>query len=393
MNDYKQKIYEARKANINKIKDQINIMDLAQEMGFHIVRHGSLLFRMTEHDSCVFYPDKNAYRRFSSEYTLKEEDQSVYKDVFSFLMEFCDMNFNQAYNYLITKIDPEKAFVPKAEVAQKKQRLTAQQRTMSLQEQLKKGLDPHCKNAIAYLIQVRKIDPSIVFEFVNKRMIMQQTNAYGKKNVLFLGYDENGMLACCEYRACSPNNTTKGSFKDCDYEYGWMYEPDIDGSSFCPPHDWSKPCIVTEAAIDRMALMSLMKNKQLDPKEYGFSKDVIALFEKSGYDYKKFNWLSIGSVQHFNTVLKSIQRYGIKEWIIAPDNDEAGKGLITALKNRMEGKGVVMHSILPKSKDWDQDRINLSSPLQERLKLAQQKYDHVKERNEIKLDINQQIAK
>lgn len=61
------------------------------------------------------------------------------------------------------------------------------------------------------------------------------------------------------------------SFKDCDYDYGWMYEPEIDGSSFCPPHDWSKPCIVTEAAIDRMALMSLMKNKQLNPKDYGFS--------------------------------------------------------------------------------------------------------------------------
>ena len=233
--DFKQRLYNARKANIAKIKDQINVMDLAQEMGFHIVRHGAL-FRMVEHDSCVFYPDKNAYRRFSNEYTLRE-NQSVYKDVFSFLMEFCDMDFNKAYNHLVAKIDPEKAFVPKAERIEKKQRLTAQQRTMSLQEQLKKGLDPHCKNAIAYLIQVRKIDPSIVFEFVNKRMIMQQTNKFGKKNVVFLGYDENGMLACCEYRACSSTATAKGNFKNCDYDYGWMYEPEIDGSSFCPPHD------------------------------------------------------------------------------------------------------------------------------------------------------------
>ena len=389
--NFQQKIYEARKANINKIKDQINVMDLAQEMGFHIVRHGSL-FRMVEHDSCVFYPDKNAYRRFSTEYTLRK-GQSVYKDVLSFLTEFCDMNFNQAYNYLVAKIDPEKAFVPKAERIEKKQRLTAQQRTMSLQKQLKKGLDPHCKNAIAYLIQVRKIDPSIVFEFVKKRMIMQQTNKYGKKNVVFLGYDENGMLACCEYRACSSTATAKGTFKDCDYEYGWMYEPDIDGSAFCPPHDWSKPCIVTEAAIDRIALMSLMKNKQLNPKEYGFSNDVVALFEKYGYDYKKFNWLSIGSVQHFNTILKSVERYGIKEWIIATDNDKYGRGFISVMENCLGGKGVVVHSILPKSKDWDQDLINLSMPLQERLKHAQQTYDRVNDCNDIKLDINQKIAK
>ena len=93
------------------------------------------------------------------------------------------------------------------------------------------------------------------------------------------------------------------SFKDCDYDYGWMYEPEIDGSSFCPPHDWSKPCIVTEAAIDRMALMSLMKNKQLNPKDYGFSNDIVQLLDKYGYDYKNFNWLSLGSVKHLNTCL------------------------------------------------------------------------------------------
>ena len=29
-----------------------------------------------------------------------------------------------------------------------------------------------------------------------------------------------------------------------------------------------------------------------------------------------------------------------------------------------------MYSMLPKGKDWDQDRINLSMPLQERLKQA-----------------------
>lgn len=369
MDKYRQKIYEVRKANIAKIKDQVNIMDLAQEMGFNITRHGSL-FRMVEHDSCVFYLNRNAYRRFSTEYTLPQ-GKSVYKDVFSFLMEFCQMDFNQAYDYLLAKIDPEKAIEPKAVQKQQRQRLTAQQRTRSLQTQLKKGLDNHCKNVIAYLIQVRKIDPAIVYEFINKRMIMQQTNKFGRKNVVFLGYDENGMLACCEYRACSASGTAKGSFKDCDYEYGWMYEPDVDSSSFCPPHDWSKPCIVTEAAIDRMALMSLMKNKQLDPEKYGFSHEVTALFEKAGYDYRKFNWLSIESVQHFDTVLKSAQRYGIKEWIIAPDNDEAGRGLITALENRMEGKGVVMHSILPKAKDWDQDRIDLTNPLQKSIENAQ----------------------
>lgn len=365
MDKYKQKIYETRKANVAKIKDQVNIMDLAQEMGFNIVRHGSL-FRMVEHDSCVFYLDKNAYRRFSTEYTLREH-QSVYKDVFSFLMEFCQMNFNQAYDYLIKKIDPEKTYVPKAMQEQKKQKLTAQQRTRSLQDQLKSSLDPHCKNVIAYLIQVRKIDPAIVYEFLNKHMIVQQTNQYGRKNVVFLGYDENGMLASCEYRACSASGKAKGSFENCDYDYGWMYEPDIDGSSFCPEHNWEKPCIVTESAIDRMALMSLMKNNQLNPKEYGFSREATEQFEKAGYDYTKFNWLSLGSVQHFNTVIKTAQRYGIKDWIIAPDNDQAGRGLIEVLKSKMNIMNVEIHSILPKAKDWDEDRINLSLPLQKRI--------------------------
>lgn len=37
----------------------------------------------------------------------------------------------------------------------------------------------------------------------------------------------------------------------------------------------------------------------------------------------------------------------------------------------MEGKGVVMHSILPKAKDWDQDRIDLTNPLQKSIENAQ----------------------
>ena len=53
------------------------------------------------------------------------------------------------------------------------------------------------------------------------------------------------------------------------------------------------------------------------------------------------------------------------------DTDRYGRGFISAMENCLEGKGVVVHSILPKSKDWDQDLINLSMPLQERLKQAQ----------------------
>ena len=46
------------------------------------------------------------------------------------------------------------------------------------------------------------------------------------------------------------------------------------------------------------------------------------------------------------------------------DTDRYGRGFISAMENCLEGKGVVVHSILPKSKDWDQDLINLSMPLQ-----------------------------
>ncbi len=108
-----------RKVNIKRIKDQVNILDLAKQEGYHIVPHGKL-FRMEEHSSCVFYLDKNAYRRFSREYEIPE-GKSVYKDVFQFLQEFKGMSFNEAYNYLLKGIDPEKP-ITQREVKQNKER-------------------------------------------------------------------------------------------------------------------------------------------------------------------------------------------------------------------------------------------------------------------------------
>lgn len=355
MSNYKDRLIEMRKVNIKRIKDQVNILDLAKQEGYHIVPHGKL-FRMEEHSSCVFYLDKNAYRRFSREYEIPE-GKSVYKDVFQFLQEFKGMSFNEAYNYLLKGIDPEKP-ITQREVKQKKERLSDQQRTKSLQNQIKQGVDPHCKNAIAYLIKIRHIHPQIAFEFANKKLIQQQTNQFGSKNLVMLGYDEKGMLAAAEYKGCSTSSSARGDFKDCDYRYGWFYDPETEPSSFFPEIHWDKPCIITEANIDRMALMSLMLDGQLDPVEYGFDETVMALLKSRDYNYKSFNWLSIGSTSNRQTVYSLMDKFHIQNWIVATDNDESGHKCAGCIIQEVEKRGGKAYSMFSLGKDWDQDRIN-----------------------------------
>ena len=74
------------------------------------------------------------------------------------------------------------------------------------------------------------------------------------------------------------------------------------------------------------------------------------------------------------------------------DTDRYGRGFISAMENCLEGKGVVVHSILPKSKDWDQDLINHSMPLQERLKQAQRLQSQNDNKTELNINKDKQIA-
>lgn len=344
-----------RQENIKKIKDQVSLMDLANSF-YEIKPHGRL-FKLVEHDSCILYPEKNAYRRFSTEFEI-ENGKSVYKDVFDFLIEFRGMDFNDAYKYLLTFIDPEKPLTP-TEIKHKEVRISAQQRTKSLQLQVNEGIDDNYKNVIAYLIKARCIHPKIVYELINKNLIKQQTNQFGHKNLVMLGYDENGMLASAEYKACSTTSSARGCFLDCDYSYCWFYDPETDPSSFTPNINWKKPCIVTEAGVDRMALMSLMLDKQLDPIEYGLDENLTKALETRNFDYRNFNWLSLSSVSHKQAVLTYMDRFGIDKWIIATDHDEAGFKTAESLTTSIENHGGKAYTMFSLDKDWDQDRQNL----------------------------------
>lgn len=362
MSDIRQKIYHARSENKQKILAQISILDLAREMGFNVLPHGKQ-FKLQEHDSCVLYPDTNTYKRYST--------GNPRGDVFDFLKEFCDMNFNQAFDFLLQKIDPTKAYVPKAEKVKAKRILTAQQRTRSLQEQLREGLDSHCRNAIAYLIQVRRIHPKIVFEYAHKNMI-KQTRLHGTPYVVFLGYDENGMLAAAKYRSCRKDISSRGDFNDCDYRYCWMYEPDIDNSAFCPAHNWQKPCIVTESSIDSMALMSMMLEKQLEPDKYQISEPLTKLLTDNQFDYRKFNWLSLESVNHYNVISDWMNKFGIKEWVLATDNDEHGRNAAAKMQELVSKAGGKSYAMFPTEKDWDEERVAFDMPLEQRIAKGKQ---------------------
>ncbi|MEF9921251.1 MAG: hypothetical protein RR741_09055, partial [Erysipelotrichaceae bacterium] len=87
----------------------------------------------------------------------------------------------------------------------------------------------------------------------------QVKNDFGGKNVAFCGYNEYGMLASVCVRGCNSSSSFKGDFKNCDYNYCWLYTPKISPDSFCPDIDGTKTLICFESYIDMMSYMTLLK--------------------------------------------------------------------------------------------------------------------------------------
>lgn len=373
MNNYKTRLMEQRAKNTEKIKEQISIMDLAPEYGLHIKKHGARLFSLVEHPSCVIYPETNTFCYWSS---------GVGGDVFKFLETFNEcghLAFNDAYKELVKKIDGtiELTTAQKQERKMKIDTLKDKQaKSIHLRNQLE-NIDDHCKNIMAYLIKERKIDPGIVYEMIDKNMIKQQTNNYGSKNIIFLGYDENGMLASAQYRGCSSTSTSRGDFENCNYDYGWLYEPNINNSSFCPDHDWTLPLVCLEGNIDMMAFQSLIKSNELLENDYSLPDCVRKLLASNEKSYKNFNYHVCGSVMKKNSILKLQEKFGIKEFIIGFDRDAGGIKASNELKDQLLSRGCTVHQVYSNEKDWDKDRQCLSEK-----KSLNQRIQHAKEQKQ-----------
>lgn len=338
---------------IEQIKEQISILDVAVEFGLTPVRKGQY-YTLQEHDSVLIYPDTNSFFRHKN---------SIGGDVFAFAKEIeeINMSFKDFYFHYLNKIDRTKNPLPIDKKIQKpKNFMDRRSERFDLNESLARcearekkllsqiKIDNNFRNVRAFLIQTRKINPEIVNEFINKGLIKQgyivnnDKVDFRTKLALFFAYNDVGFINAVNVKSTSSKGGFKGDLNDCNYAYGWKYDPDIkDYRQLCRTefYDREKTLICFEGYVDMLAYISTLKEQ--------------------GMDYRKYAYMTCGSTTKFRSVIAACITNHYTKVICAFDNDEAGD--IHAVKIYDELKQDCVEKVIvtrQKSflKDWDEDR-------------------------------------
>lgn len=351
-----------------QIKEQISIVDLAAELGFTLIPKSRGTFIIREHESVNIHPETNSFYRWS---TGEGGDVLKFMTAFPDEPQLADMTFMKAYQLLSKRVNKSLNIKPQEkktiEIKDKYKMYnnslsSKQQRAIKLNKQF--HFDDNCRNAMAYLIQTRKIDPDIVKKLIHENCIKQETSIIYKnkiteeytknvpddltdydkienKCVVFIGHDEFGMTASACSRACNTSSSFKKEFEGTDYSYGWLHDPNViscnaylDTQTYNP----DKRLLCFESYIDMLSFMTLLKMQ--------------------GSDYTKYAYLSCGSATKYRTVTAVQEHLGYKDVTICFDNDTAGQRFTNSLKQELEEKGVCVNICVSKEKDWNAELVS-----------------------------------
>lgn len=292
MTEYEKKKEAAKSASI---------LDIARLTGYTLVKRGSY-YSFKEHDSVVIDTRKNVFYHNS---------QHESGDTISLLCHFNNMTFNDALNTILNHIGYEgyDDAKYKRNIRNNKRRFYSRSETENSFVLPKIAVNIQgevCTDKIErFLIDVRKISPNVVNDFIeNKRLYQQSIRQEHFKRGLFrscccfVGYP-TGKSNCtpnfCERRTITPEQGKKKTLTvpASDWKHGFYI------------NNGKKTLVVTEGILDSMAIMTILDQKGLDFKCY----DYLSLIGTNKTDCLK-------------TIIKEQPR--IKEVIICLDNDEGG---------------------------------------------------------------------
>ena len=258
--------------NIQNIKDTVDILTLARDLGYTVQKVGSY-YTLKEHDSVRIDANENKFYRNSN---------NSYGSVIDFYMEFTGSNFKDALENLSGNYNISKPVI-KVQGSIRKDN----DRKEEIQDLiLPKGADDN-KRAYAYLTKTRGIDTDIVKEMIDKNMIYQDE----KGNCVFVSYEDDKPIFCC-FRGTGSKKFL-GDIKGSSYEKSFYIG------------NGSKTLVLTESVIDSMSIMSLTKI--------------------NGYDYKDMDYLALSGVSKYEKALDyHLNKKNIEKVIVALDNDSAG---------------------------------------------------------------------
>ena len=171
----------------------------------------------------------------------------------------------------------------------------------------------------SYLLLTREIDKDVLFEFVKNKMIYESAYYH---NVVFVGYDLNGIPRHAHKRGTVTNNPYKGNVAGSQPEYSFHF------------NGTSEKLFLFEAPIDMLSYISMHKKNW---KEHSYAASC-SVSERVLFQCLKDN-------------------PNIKNVFLCFDNDEAGQTANKRIADKLNSMNIKSEILIPTHKDWNEDLI------------------------------------
>lgn len=296
------------KDKIKYIKENIKIIDFAKDNGFTVIKKGKY-YSLKEHDSVIIDPFKNCYWQNSVPGSGSSIGQGG--SIFDFAMNLLGMSFSDCIRYFSNQVDFKSSnFKPikKEEHHQKN----------NIELPLKSNDN---RNIFAYLVKTRCIDKKVVRDFINRKLLYQDTN----NNCVFVGYENNKPV----FATRRGTNTEKKFFGDVSgSDYSKCFFIDNKSNYLC----------ITESVIDAMSIITLSHDNRCD-------------------------YLALGGVGKWKSIDTYLKSKNYLKVFIALDNDEPGEKAANIIKDYLNDNYPNIDAVmsLPSKdygKDWNEFLVN-----------------------------------
>ena len=172
----------------------------------------------------------------------------------------------------------------------------------------------------SYLLLTREIDKDVLFEFVKNKMIYESAYYH---NVVFVGYDLNGIPRHAHKRGTVTNNPYKGNVAGSQPEYSFHF------------NGTSEKLFLFEAPIDMLSYISMRKE-----------------------NWKSHSYAASCSVSDRVLFQCLKDNPNIKNVFLCFDNDEAGQTANKRIADKLNKLNIQNEILIPTHKDWNEDILN-----------------------------------
>lgn len=315
--DNRQEFYQTKNQEVrNAIVENISIISIAHELGMTPVKKGRY-YSLKEHDSVMIDPERNCYWRNS---VAMNGRSSQGGSVIDFMHNFSGRSMGEVM----------KDFSERVKDTHHKPVLKETSRSSKEQKERGELILPesayNMRRVYAYLAKTRMIDPDIIQDFVDRKMLYQDT--YG--NCVFVSRDENSQPIFACKRGTNTERRFLADVSNSDYSKGFYINNHAD------------KLVVTESVIDTMSVMQILDSK--------------------GIGYKSFDYLPLAGAAKFESLINQVrERSEIREIYLALDNDKAGRENIEEIKKLISehlsgDRELQVHECLPEyAKDWNEE--------------------------------------